>query len=372
MSFDVMREMPLPESTRSAHRVVVCGEVGSGKSTVINSLLRETTLSYGLVSGERPIIIFRYAKQAGILARFKCGGKAVFTSFSQCRDLKGIASLTVFHTKAHLKAVEITEIPMERSSRISDDAQTIIRDADTLIWTTIASQAWRLSERDAVQKLAQYCPPRRFAAVSRADMLKSHSDRDKILKRLQAEAQDYFVDFHFIYGDSDLIDFSQYEEEGWQGTGGADLLSSLTDGMLPGLPVESVEVESPKVEAVVESSNVWPEDRLKTVPAICAAGLLYPEASGSESLFYGEKDICTAISVFAKDVLKTLTQQPFYQGQISDETQIQLEFSELFVFVSKKGAGDVVYFAVFDKKTSNMGLARKQFFGICEALDTLA
>jgi GTPase Era involved in 16S rRNA processing len=69
---------------------------------------------------------------------------------------------------------------------------------DALLWATIATQAWRESERRAWLSLPQKLRSRGILVVTHMDLIQTAQDQERLKQRLQAVAQDYFKGVCFI------------------------------------------------------------------------------------------------------------------------------------------------------------------------------
>jgi len=124
-----------------------------------------------------------------------------------------------------LEGVEIVEIPFHHDGGISAQNLALIADADLIIWVTIASQAWRLSEKALIEDLPYNVREKSILAISRADKLKAADDLDKIETRLQSDASKFFSEIVFMQASTDKLTKSVYDTRVWEETGGAALAS---------------------------------------------------------------------------------------------------------------------------------------------------
>jgi len=178
----------LEDSASDVVRIVICGEVNSGKSTVLNGLLRQNVLPDFFGAAVRPYILVTQGETAkcGILR--DGGEEEEVETFEGC-DFSDSSMCMVVSDRDHLSGFEIVEVPYLNEKQIPDDMVDLISSADILIWTTIASQAWRLSEKTILDKLENR-PKRSVLAVSRADKLRNDADRARMRERLARETPD--------------------------------------------------------------------------------------------------------------------------------------------------------------------------------------
>ena len=279
---------PAPQNTRTDPlRVAICGEVSSGKSTVMNTLLRRSHLPDNLGQKRRPMIVAGYRDRTGIEILRENGDIVELDQVTDFKRLRDASQITLWSDQPHLAGYEFTEVPMTTAEDVSDAQIALLRSADVLIWVTIASQAWRLTEKAILEKLGDARPKRSILAVSRADKLRSKNDMDRIGERLERDAGAFFEDVVFVSGGRAEIDRSTQSQEAWIRTGGAEFRAHSHLG-----PVGAAEPEKPDptkalpaaAEATVAKTTVAvptltdaemvTEDEIKTLDSDTSVGLL--------------------------------------------------------------------------------------------------
>lgn len=236
-------DLAAPE-TAPRLRVVVCGEVRSGKSTLINALLRGPYLPDNIGQTRRPLVSARYRAQAGSQIHAIDGGVQSLDGVSPHDALRGAARIELFTDTPHLADYELVEVPMTTAEEISAGDREVLASADVLIWVTIASQAWRLTEKTILTQLADVLPDHRVLVVSRADKLRGNSDRSKLMQRVRRETAGLFGECLFLDGAGAMIAASGESEDDWQRTGAPVILRHL-QGLLddaPGVWLEDEDV----------------------------------------------------------------------------------------------------------------------------------
>ncbi len=204
-------------------RVVVCGEIRSGKSTVINSLLRENVLPNYFGESWRPAVLVRHSDVAGKFVQYFDGTQVEVESLENVPRFEEVAQFIVQTTRPHLKGFELIELPFFQDGEVTDETLEFMSTADIMIWTTIASQAWRLSEKTVIERLEGRRPAHAIIAVTRADKLRSQSDCDRVGQRVTQETEDYFGHVVFIHGASTRIGQSGESDHAWEETSGQAL-----------------------------------------------------------------------------------------------------------------------------------------------------
>ena len=236
-------------------RVVVAGEVRAGKSAFINVLARGVILP-NLTGdlGSLPTVV-RHSDTPWL------GVKGEDGKISRIDDLndpkvEGSSELLVGAQMPHLSAFEIVEVPFSHEEDVSDESLDLMNSADVLVWVTIGSQAWRLSEQSIVNKIDDGAAKHRLLVVSRADKLRSQTDREKIKGRLERETVDYFDKIFFMHGRGELITKSGQDEDAWEKTVGRTFFATLEELAAKNIPPELDDAGMNAIDRHEAESNI--------------------------------------------------------------------------------------------------------------------
>lgn len=210
-------------------RVVICGEIRSGKSTVINTLLRENVLPHFFGESWRPAVLVRHNAVAGKFVQYFDGSQIEVASLQDVPRFDEVAQFIIQTSQPHLKGFELIELPFFQDGEVTEETLDFMATADIMIWTTIASQAWRLTEKTVIQRLADKRPAHAIIAVTRADKLRSQADCDRVSQRVIHETAEYFAHAVFIHGASSQIEHSAASDRAWEETSGRALFQILSD-----------------------------------------------------------------------------------------------------------------------------------------------
>ena len=207
---------------RENARIVVAGEFASGKSSVINMLLRRQLLPCNPGLSTRPLIRIVPGKMETIEALDVLGNKYQPRNVEALARVDHLTECTITLPELALRRTEIFEVPFDHEEGISPENLDLIDGADRIIWTTIASQAWRLSEKALLDQLEAAPHREAVLAVSRADKLRTQDDVEKIAQRLQKDASGFFTEMVFIKASTENL-ASARNNQIWRKSGGADL-----------------------------------------------------------------------------------------------------------------------------------------------------
>lgn len=216
------------DGARALHerpRIVVAGEFGTGKSSVINAMLRRPFLPFDIGATNRPLISLYHARDTGIVVTPWSGAPFEVATFDAIPDMGDVQGLAIRTPMPHLEGVEIVELPFHHDGVVEDGVIEVMATANLLVWVTIASQAWRLTEKAVVERLPPECRARSVLALSRADKLRSAADRAKIEARIRRECGALFSEVVFMQAGSSLLGDCASSDAHWIKSGGRALVA---------------------------------------------------------------------------------------------------------------------------------------------------
>lgn len=219
-----MAAAPIRTPLMRPMRVAVCGEVRSGKSTVLNAVLKAPVLPDLLAQAERPVIFLRHRNRPGVDLVHGDGRVVEAARLDDPEALRGVVQIVLWSEAPHLEGVEVVEVPLTCAEDLTAPQISLLRSADAMIWVTIAAQAWRLTEKTILDRLSQARPARRLLAVSRADKLRRRADQDKLEDRLRRETAGYFEEVVFVHGARRHLTQAAQAPAKWAKTGGAAVM----------------------------------------------------------------------------------------------------------------------------------------------------
>jgi len=223
---DLVDEIDAPRERKSGTwRIVVAGEFESGKSTVINALLRRPVLPCNPGLTARPKITISHASTPSVRAEDTMGRSFEPSSLNELVDNGYLENCNLKIPLGEMQGVEIVEVPFHHEGGITARDLEMVADADLIVWVTIASQAWRLSEKAIIEELPFHAREKSILAISRADKLKTADDLDKIETRLQSDANKFFSEIVFMQASTEKLNRAVADTRAWEETGGAALAS---------------------------------------------------------------------------------------------------------------------------------------------------
>ncbi|MEM9709337.1 MAG: hypothetical protein AAF871_11140 [Pseudomonadota bacterium] len=210
-------------------RIAICGEVSSGKSAVIHALLREVCLPDFFGIEDRPVIRISTGADAPSVTVLKSDGEAVaLGSADELVAEEGLSEIQIMRTAAGpFGPCEIIEMPPLRDGHLTEEEIARIEDCDIMVWSTIGSQAWRLSEKSILDEIGVRRPKRGVLVVSRGDKFRSDNDRDRLMERVSREAASYFKNCVMMGAATDLIRASAEDDGAWAKSGAEALAEAI-------------------------------------------------------------------------------------------------------------------------------------------------
>lgn len=253
----------MSDMTARRPRIVVAGEFGSGKSSVINAMLRRPFIPFDIGASNRPLISVYNAEDTGIVVTPWNGAPYEVSRFEDIDRPDQVQGLAVRTPMPGLQGAEIIELPFHHDGVVEDGVISVMASADLLIWVTIASQAWRLTEKSVIERLPPECRARSVLAISRSDKLRSVDDWDKIESRIQRESGPFFSEVVFMQASNALLIGSGESDRDWSQTGGQSIVSIAQSILGPAAqqPREVPEHLYAEVLVVEPKETVVPFDR---------------------------------------------------------------------------------------------------------------
>lgn len=220
---------------RSSPLVVVAGEFSTGKSSLINLLLKQRVLQPSVGLQTQLPTRLRHGSQTIVTACRRDGAVQQFSGIEQATATSDVTEIELYLPFDLFPGVEIQELPPPDCGDYPVDWRQTAGSADILLLCTIGSQPWRLSEKDCISKLGRSPNQTTILCVMRDDLIRSDSDRGKINRRLQTEARPFFTDIVFIDASTKSLRASMKDDQAWKKSGAGVIGSAIS--RLPGANV---------------------------------------------------------------------------------------------------------------------------------------
>jgi hypothetical protein len=223
---DIVEEVDSHRKRQPGYRrIVVAGEFESGKSSVLNALLGNIVIPCNPGLPGRPLIKVSHSHHPMISAENRTGQSYDARSVADLAEIDNLALCDIRIPVPDLMRTEIIEVPHRPGQGIDPRDIEMMGRADMIVWVTIASQAWRLSEQAIMAELPSGSRKRSVLAISRADHLRDAEDWEKLELRLQKDAAAYFSEMVFMQASIRNLMACNDDESAWIRTGGPSLAS---------------------------------------------------------------------------------------------------------------------------------------------------
>ena len=180
-------------------RLGILGESNSGKSSLANLLVGVATLPALPVANTRLPTLLTYAPAPFVMALYETGER-ITLSASLAAQRSAMKRLEVGLPASILRSVEILDFPGSANVLLPVTRQDPAGyGIDAAIWTTVATQAWRESERTHWLALPEAVRSRSVLAVTFCDVIGGgESDLKRLQARLEQSARPHFREICYV------------------------------------------------------------------------------------------------------------------------------------------------------------------------------
>lgn len=179
-------------------RVAVLGESNSGKSTLANFLAEEMALPALPVANTRVPTLLRYASTPYVEAVYETGARSTLSRRDTVSP-SAIFRLEVGLPSERLQLFEVLDFPGSANPLFRTDILAVLNHRiDAAIWATVATQAWRETERLAWSGLPQRIRHRGVLAITHCDLISDAHDASRLEARMLAVSAANFHSLHFV------------------------------------------------------------------------------------------------------------------------------------------------------------------------------
>lgn len=213
--------------------IALLGEFSAGKSSIINLLLGRDMLPTAVLSSTRRPTYVRHARNLEIEAISDDGTReTVSPDAVKALTREDISHFDIGMPIELLRYVELLDTP-GFADPYHDPQRTlnVIENVDICIWCTLATQAWRLSERQTWLSLPARFHTNGILVATHIDTLSHRGEHQRVRTRLKREAGDLFGDIVLLsvpdamrarHADGRIVDIML-----WRDSGGKALIAAL-------------------------------------------------------------------------------------------------------------------------------------------------
>jgi hypothetical protein len=208
--------------------VALMGEFSAGKSTLANLLLGEGLSPVRVTATQLPPIWYAYGDPAAERTDHDGNVTPLDLDHMGAVSIHDTAFVKVYLDADVLDLMDIIDMPGISDPNLSPEIwQRVIPHADSVIWCSHATQAWRQSEAATWSEMPTHLRETSLLLLTRFDKILTESDRTRVVSRVRAEAEDLFADIFPI----SLLRASEAGDDraSWEASGAEAFTQKLLD-----------------------------------------------------------------------------------------------------------------------------------------------
>lgn len=212
-------------------RLVLMGEFSAGKSTLSNILLGSAPLPMRVTATRLPPVHLSYGAPSAV-ALGKNGEHTPFElSDLDAVSLEETQSIHLTMKADTLQLCDLVDMPGISDPNMPKDIwESVVGEADHVVWCTHATQAWRQSEAAIWDMMREKTSGKNLLLITQFDKLRNNRDRIRVLNRVTKETKGLFS---AVYPVSLLKALNAEEDyETWQSSGAAAFSEHLIEMLL--------------------------------------------------------------------------------------------------------------------------------------------
>ena len=217
----------LPERSEGGKPVLcLMGEFSAGKSTLTNLLIQTSALPVNVTATQLPPVWISKGNEAPY--RVGLDGRKFDFEFENLEEVsvEDTAFIRIFHDAELLDHCDLIDMPGISDPNMDADVwQRVITYADSVVWCTHATQAWRQSEAAVWSMLPKELYENSFLLLTRMDKILSERDQMRVVKRVGRETVGLFRELFPISLTRALA--ADGDAEKWAASGADDFSNGL-------------------------------------------------------------------------------------------------------------------------------------------------
>ena len=177
-------------------RIAIMGEFSSGKSTLCNLLLGARPLLEKVTATQLPPVWISFGNAPAYVADLDGLHHPLDLADLASVPLEGTEHVRIFLESDLLRYTDLIDMPGISDPSMSPEVwERMAPLADSVLWCTHATQAWRQSEAGVWNSFPEALRADSLLLVTRFDKIVGDSDRLRVLKRISMETQGMFAGF---------------------------------------------------------------------------------------------------------------------------------------------------------------------------------
>lgn len=257
-------ETPVTDTPKDKPCLALMGEFSAGKSTLSNLLIGAKSLPVQVTATQLPPVWIAHGDQPPYRVDRDGNIQPVDLNQIDAIDVNDTDYVRIYRQSPMLELCDIIDMPgISDPSMAAEVWQRMIHHANSVIWCTHATQAWRQSEAAVWDSLPPELYEKSILLLTRMDKITNEKDRVRLLRRVMKETDGLFAEVLPI----SLLDAMEagQDKDAWHASGAEEFTKRLvsvlnsfegvSEGRVP-KPAEPVEAEH--TQPAVMPSRVTP------------------------------------------------------------------------------------------------------------------
>lgn len=216
--------------------MALMGEFSAGKSTLANLLLGEGHSPVKVTATQLPPVWFSFGDEAPYAVGLDGTETPLALEDLETVSVEDTAHVRIFLKSEILELMDLIDMPGNSDPNMSAEVwRRAVQHVDGVIWCSHANQAWRQSEAAVWEEMPDHLYSRSLLLLTRFDKILGDNNRERVLRRVCAEAEDVFAGVYPI-ALTDALSAGE-DREKWEASGAEAFLGALLEIVLKGASV---------------------------------------------------------------------------------------------------------------------------------------
>ncbi|UYV36580.1 hypothetical protein N4R57_16465 [Rhodobacteraceae bacterium D3-12] len=260
-------------------RLAFMGEFSAGKSTLSKLFLGNAPLPVQITATRLPPVWMSYGDEAAFAVGHDGVETAIDVNALEDVRLEETRLIRLFSRSETLEICDLIDMPGISDPSMSPDVwKSVLDEVDSVVWCTLATQAWRQSEAAAWEMIKERTNGDNILLVTQVDKLRSERDVERVMARVGKETKGLFK---AVYPISILEAINAGDDFAkWQASGAAEFVDHVVELLLQ--PSGQVQVQG-KTQAqhavLAEDAEIADVASQTAAPEAAPEPVIYNESS---------------------------------------------------------------------------------------------